>query len=119
MSIFGTLHPVVGALRRWVRPLPTRGVSGSADFDEFETDAIVGLARVDGEAIDILSVLAKEPGQGDGGRLIDALTANYAHVRFLHVMSHHFTGMLTRRGFTPFSIHEDGEDIPGFEWKRS
>ncbi|HKW14687.1 MAG TPA: hypothetical protein VJS69_09395 [Candidatus Krumholzibacteria bacterium] len=105
-------YPVIGTLH----PDPT-GIMVGTLFDAFQAGQVDGLVRVRGDQLDILAVHVLHPGQGHLGRFIAECQQHYTWIRFLHVINDHLAAMLERRGFTPFTVWEDGEMVSGYEWE--
>lgn len=68
-------------------------------FRDFDNGTIQGLAHVHAGVADVLAIVAKTPGYGDGGRFLDALKRSYATVRVWSVTNPDMAAMLRRRGF--------------------
>lgn len=109
-------YPVVGRLTPWPLAELIPAFSGTG-FQCFETPTMQGLVNVEGGRLDILSLDAKQPGCGDCGRFLAECMKSYTHIRVLFIQSPLMDGILIRRGFTPFSVLEDGEQIEGRHWK--
>jgi hypothetical protein len=83
-------------------------------FRAYDTGTVQGLACVREGTADVLAIVAKTEGRGDGGRFLDALTRNYAQVRVWAITNPALQAMLFRRGFyESMERHLEGEEL---EW---
>lgn len=88
-------------------------------FCEFVRDDVRGLARITGDKVEILAVLALEQGKGSFRALIDRCKAEYRTIEVLEIMNPMLNDVLKRYGFKKFSRRErDGEKVTGWRWKR-
>lgn len=105
-------HPVVGALHAMV-PAYDFGTG----FLGYWTDTMHGLAKVDGDRIDLLVIIAHRPGRGDCGRFLAALMAAYSTIVVHETYSDELAAMLLRRGFV--ETHDVGGEHcynPAYYW---
>lgn len=110
-------HPVIGSLTpraSWVRAYP----ADTGSFNEFQIPTMKGLARVRGDHLEILAIVADQPNQGDCGRFLAACMESYTMVTVWEVLNTDLAEMLDRRGFVV--VHEwiDGGHFQGMRWRK-
>jgi hypothetical protein len=109
------VHPVLGVLAPYTAPWEP-GVPPS--WGEYSAAGVFGLARVDGDRVQVLALFALREGAGAGGRFLAALQVAYRVVEILEVGSSVLAGMLLRRGFVPFRSGEGSDAVNGYRWTR-
>jgi hypothetical protein len=75
-----------------------------------------GLAKINGQAVEILAVGATEPGKGQFRAFISDCKRDFAEVRVLEIWNPDVSSALTRYGFVPFTESRDLEVIEGMAW---
>jgi len=112
-----TPYPVVGVLTPVVWVQMVLGLNHS-DYEHYTTGTVHGLAKVrrNGIRLDLLVIASEVPGQGDGGRFLDACTRSYSTVAVWLITSPRLQGMLERRGFRKVREYDGGEMVDGMRW---
>lgn len=80
-----------------------------------------GLAKVNGDRLDVLAVHTPEPFQNRGccREFVRQAKEQYCTVCIWHVDNQTLAGALKRYGFTPETeIQSDGEIVPGWRWDK-
>jgi hypothetical protein len=89
------------------------------NFMEFDTPTVQGLAREDGDRVEILAIYSKEQGRGYFRDFIARCKGEFREVRVLTIMEPQVAKALKRYGFRKFQRREpDGERVAGMVWKR-
>ena len=102
-------HPVVGKLSRY----------RESGFWEFSTDRMMGLTRVLGDRVEVLVVVALEPGKGHFTEFLEDLRGSYREVIFWAMMNDRLERSLLRQGFHGVAmIDDDGRILTGLVWRR-
>lgn len=94
------------------------GVLLGTGYQRFETaDGMAGLAKVTGDRLDVLAVVAARAGEGKFRRFIAAAKRAFAVVAVWEDWNPIIGGALQRYGFQPATQTEaDGEVIHGWQW---
>jgi hypothetical protein len=103
-------HPVIGELFPFM----------PGDwFEAFDVETVHGLALVRDRRLDLLSIVARNPGQGDGGRFLAACMAAYDVVGVWELLNPELEAMLERRGFWHAADVFQGEAVAGMIWRKA
>lgn len=97
------------------------GVALDTGFMRFETKyGIDGLAKLDGDNLEVLAVVSTNPRQGRFRDFIAAAKITFASIAVLEIWEPIVEAALGRYGFTAFERTEpDGERVTGMIWKRA
>ena len=102
------VHPVVGQIQRY----------RASGFGEFSTKQMMGLAKVLGERIEILAVVALEQGQGHFTAFLEELRGAYEEIVFWEIMNARLERSVRRQGFVGLTGIDDGDVHTGLAWRR-
>lgn len=108
------MHAVLGVVRpHWAGELLGTG------YEEFVSPlGISGLARVAGDRLDVLAVVAQSQGSGQFRDFINAAKACYATVCVWEDWNPAVGDALRRYGFKRAKETSDGETVTGWRWDR-
>lgn len=112
MSAIGNAHPVVGTLTPFAEELAPM-------FQAFRTGTIHGLAAVRENRLDILAVMAMNPGHGEFARFLDECQKNYETIGIWEIWNGSLAAYLKRRGFREVREELDGDLAEGMRWDRA
>lgn len=96
------------------------GIILGTGFNRFESpDGINGLAEWRGDRIEILAVVANNPGQGNFKKFIADLKREFRTICIWEIWNPWLGDVLKRYGFTDETdIRSDGESVTGMRWDR-
>ncbi len=107
MSVLGTTEP------HWASAMLGTG------YEQFHSPTgINGLAKVNGDRVDILALDARDPGSGQFRTFMDQCKQEFETICIWEVWSPVLRSVLPRYGFSPFSeVDKDtGEALKGFRY---
>ena len=95
------------------------GVLLGTGYNRFETaDGVNGLAKITGDRLDVLAVVASRPSEGQFRRFIAAAKSAFKIVAVWEDWNPIISGALKRYGFHPATCAEtDGEGNHGWQWE--
>lgn len=89
------------------------------ELQQFESESgIHGQSWVEGRELNLLTVMASEPGTGQFRRFIEACKGEYDCVGVWLVMNRDLGKALRRYGFRRTTRMHNGERIAGYRWRR-
>lgn len=94
------------------------GVSLGTGFMRFKSPfGITGLARVRNGQLDLLMLIAENPGRGHLRHFIERAKLEYSAIAVLDIWHGWLRKVLERYGFTPYLLIEDDEEVKGMIWR--
>lgn len=108
-------HPFLGR----ITPDPVGQILNTG-YSRFESPSgIDGLAKVNGDRLDLLAVISTSPGKGLFRAFIALAKLRYTTICVWHDDNPLIGQALKRYGFTPeVEINGDGEIVPGWRWDK-
>jgi hypothetical protein len=97
---------------------PVALILGTGFCDFLSPMGIVGQCRVEGDNLDLLTLLAPEPGKGHFRKFLASCMQRYSRVRVLHIRNNRLYDFLERTGFHFEKWKYRGEKITGMVWNR-
>ena len=86
-------------------------------YSNFESPSGVrGLAKTDGDRLDILAVESDIQGAGQFRLFIRLCKQEFRSIYVWHVLNPHMNAILRRYGFLPIQETHDGEVLNGYRW---
>jgi len=107
-------HPAIGI----ILPNIYGDVMGEEPFGQFRVHGLHGLARVRGDELDFLAIIANEPGRGAFSGLLRKCKRHYRQIRIFSILNDRFGEFLLREGFAPSRCLIGGDPEHCLVWKK-